>query len=171
MQTADVLAEQFIATGYGLSGVEGLASGIVVMANLDQELYTRVFRRYSFLQECPVVSTTPESLARNLRALVTHPRLREELGKAGRAYAEKYHGYEVSQYMFGAVYDKLLRQRDVDLLNLFHPIHGEFNRRRPLVRHPLVDSRLPAHFFPRNDVSIPDIKSEQSGTRPSLFEW
>ena len=48
MQTADILAEQFIFTGYALSGLEGMASGLPVLANLDQEAYTRVFRRYAF---------------------------------------------------------------------------------------------------------------------------
>jgi hypothetical protein len=84
MQSVDILAEQFIATAYALSGIEGLASGLPVMANLDSEYYTRIFRRYSFLDECPIVSTTPETLVANLRALVTHPDLRRELGVAGQ---------------------------------------------------------------------------------------
>ncbi|MCS7165990.1 MAG: aminotransferase, partial [Candidatus Calescibacterium sp.] len=35
MQEADILAEQFIIPGYGLNGIEGMASGLPVLANLD----------------------------------------------------------------------------------------------------------------------------------------
>ena len=66
MQECDILAEQFIATAYAFSGIEGMASGLPVMANLESEYYTRVYRRYSFLNECPILSTTPETLEQNL---------------------------------------------------------------------------------------------------------
>jgi glycosyltransferase involved in cell wall biosynthesis len=143
-EEADVLAEQFIATGYAMSGIEGMASGLPVMANLEHEAYTRVFRRYSYLNECPILSTTPETMKENLRVLVINPELREELGRAGRLYVEKYHSEETACYMFGAVYEKIWHGKDeVDLMNLFHPLKSEYNRRRPLVEHPLVDSKLP----------------------------
>jgi hypothetical protein len=142
-EEADVLAEQFIATGYAMSGIEGMASGLPVMANLEHEAYTRVFRRYSYLNECPILSTTPETMKENLRVLVTNPELREELGRAGRLYVEKYHSEETARYMFGAVYEKIWHGREIDLMNLFHPLKSEYNRRRPLVEHPLVDSKLP----------------------------
>lgn len=143
MQKVDILAEQFIFTGYALSAVEGMASGLPVIANLEDEHYTRVFRRYAFLDECPILSATPETLKDRLRVLITQPRLREELGRAGRAYAEKYCSYETSQYLFGSVYDKILHGKDVDLMDLFHPLKSEFNRRRPRVRHPLYENCLP----------------------------
>jgi glycosyltransferase involved in cell wall biosynthesis len=143
-EEADILAEQFIATGHGLTAIEGMASGLPVMANLEQEVYTRLFRRYSYLNECPVLSTTPETLKQNLRVLITTPRLREELGRAGRQYVEKYHSEQTAQYMFGAIYDKIWYGKDVDLMNLFHPLLSEYNRRKPAVRHPLIENKLPA---------------------------
>lgn len=143
MQESDILAEQFIATGYALSGIEGMASGLPVMANLEHEAYTRVFRRYSYLDECPILSTAPETLKRNLRILVTQPELRRQLGKAGRAYVEKYHSYGTAQYLFGAIYQRILENEPVDLMNLFHPLRSEWNRKTPRVEHPLVENRLP----------------------------
>ena len=143
MQSADILAEQFIATGYAMSGVEGMASGLPVLANLEHEAYTLVYRRYAFLDECPILSTSPETLEANLRVLVENPALRRQLGAAGRAYAEKYHSYAAARYLFGAIHDKLLRGADVDLINLFHPLKSDYNRATPKVEHPLVDSRLP----------------------------
>jgi glycosyltransferase involved in cell wall biosynthesis len=143
MQEVDILADQFIATAYALSAIEGMASGLPVMSNLEHEAYTRLFRRYAFLDECPILSTTPETLTQNLRVLVTSPKLREELGRAGRAYVEKYHSCEMAQYLFGSIYDKILRGRDVDLMNLFHPLTSPFNRRKPAIQHPLVENKLP----------------------------
>ena len=143
-EEADILAEQFIATGYAMSGIEGMASGLPVLANLEHEAYTRVFRRYSYLNECPILSTTPETIKENLRVLVTNPELREELGRAGRRYAEKYHSEETARYMFGAVYEKIWFGKDIDLMNLFHPLKSEYSHHRALVEHPLAENKLPA---------------------------
>jgi glycosyltransferase involved in cell wall biosynthesis len=144
MRTADILAEQFIFTGYAFSGIEGMASGLAVMSNLENETYTRLLRRFSFLDECPILSTTPESLYENLGLLVRNPKLRRALGTAGRAYVEKYHSYRTSQYMFGAVYDRIVHGKDVELQRIFHPLLGDYNRSVAKVDHPLVESRLPA---------------------------
>lgn len=138
MQTGDILAEQFIHPAYSLSGIEGMATGLAVMANLDSEPYARFCRRFSYLGECPVLSTTPETLKENLRLLVTNPALRRELGIASRHYAEKYHSLDAAAHMFGAVHRKILHGEDVDLINLYHPLRSEYNRTKP-VRHPLVD--------------------------------
>jgi glycosyltransferase involved in cell wall biosynthesis len=147
LDEADILAEQFIAPSYALNGIEGMASGLPVMANLSNESYNRLFRRYSYLNECPVLSTSPETLKENLRLLVTHPRLREELARAGREYVEKYHSERTAQYVFASIYDKIWYGKDVDLLNLFHPLLSEYNRRQPLVRHPLIENKLPASRY------------------------
>lgn len=148
MQAADILAEQIVATGYAMSGIEGMASGLPVLANLEHEAYTRVYRRYGFLGECPVLSTTPETIADNLRQLVTQPALRERLGRAGRAYVEKYHSYAMAQHLFGSIHAKLVEGEEVDLVNLFHPLKSDYNRRSRRIEHPLVDSRLPDGWGP-----------------------
>ena len=144
MASADIHVDQLIATGYAMNAIEAMASGLPVIANLENEAYTRLFRRWSYLDECPVVSTTPETVTRNLEVLIRNPELRRQLGSASRLYAEKYHSYATAQYVFGAVYDKILDGHDVDLMRLFHPITSEYNRRRPRVEHPLCESRLPA---------------------------
>jgi len=143
-EEADILAEQFLATAYAMSGIEGMATGLPVLANLENETYTRLFRRFSYLDECPVLSTSPETLKDHLRLLVTDPALRETLGRAGRQYVEKYHSEETACYLFEALYDRLWYGKDVDVMNLFHPLTSEFNRRTPPVPHPLVENRLPS---------------------------
>jgi glycosyltransferase involved in cell wall biosynthesis len=143
MSEVDILAEQFIVTCFGLSAIEGMASGLPVMANLENEAYTRVFRRYAFLNECPVLSSSPENLKGNLRLLVTRPELRRELGQAGRKYVEKYHSYETAQYLFGSIYDRILHGKEVDLINLFHPLTSAYCRAKPMIQHPLIENRIP----------------------------
>lgn len=140
MQEADILAEQFIL-GYALSAIEGMASGLPVLSNLSVEFYTRVFRRYSFLNECPILSATPETLKDNLRILVKNPEIRKELGTAGRKYVEKYHSYEAAKYMFESIYSKL-NGEDIDLINLFHPLKSAYNASKPFIKHCLVENKI-----------------------------
>jgi len=128
MQEVDILAEQFIGTNYALSGIEGMASGLPVMSNLEDESLVRVFRRYSFLEECPILSTSPETLKDNLRLLVTNPELRRELGELGRKYTVKYHSYKMAQYLFTNIFRKLDGE-DLDLMNLFHPLKSKYVQR------------------------------------------
>jgi glycosyltransferase involved in cell wall biosynthesis len=143
MKDVDILAEQFIASIYGLSGIEGMASGLPVLVSLESEPHTRPFRRYSYLDECPALSTSPETITANLRRLVTDPALRETLGRAGRGYVEKYHSFSTAQYMFGAIYRKILDGEEVDLMRLFHPLLSPYVTATPRIVHPLIENHLP----------------------------
>ncbi len=138
---ADILVEQLIATGHALSGLEGLASGIPVISNLEDEAYLLPVRRWTFFSECPIVSASPETVVDVLRKLVTRPKLRHQLGKAGRQYAEKYQGLDSARYLFGQVIDFLYGRRE-SLVNLYHPLLGEYPKRLPKVEHPLVNNRI-----------------------------
>ena len=143
MGTVDIMAEQLIYSCYALSGIEGMACGLAVMTNLASEPHTRVYRRYAFLDECPILSTTPENVVDNLRLLVTRPDLREALGRAGRLYVEKYHSYEAARFLFGSIYAKILDGADIDLINLFHPLKSEHARSHARIQHPLVENLYP----------------------------
>lgn len=148
LDKADILAEQFIFIGYALSGIEGMATGIPVLSNLSDERYTRVCRRYAYLDECPILSTTPESIYDNLRLLVLNPKLREQLGRAGRKYVEKYHAYQTAQKMFSKIYDKIWYKKDVELWRFFHPaIEDSYNNQSPLIDHPLFENKIPEELM------------------------
>jgi glycosyltransferase involved in cell wall biosynthesis len=144
MRTVDLVAEQFIASIYGLSGIEGMASGLPVLVSMGSEPHTRPFRRYSYLEECPAFSTSPETLTADLRRLVTDPGLRKALGRAGRQYVEKYHSFATAQYMFGAIYRRILDGEEVDLLRLFDPVQSAYVTGSPRVEHPMIEGRPPA---------------------------
>ncbi len=140
-EEADILVEQLIATGHGMNGLEGLASGLPVISNLEDESYMLPFRRWSYFDECPLVSASPENIKEVLRKLVTQPKLRNTLGSAGRAYVEKYHGLDSCQFVFEEILAQLKGERE-SLINLFHPILGDYNKRKPKVLHPLVNNRF-----------------------------
>lgn len=140
---ADILVEQLVYTGHGLSALEGMASGITTVSNLEDDSIMTTFRRWTYFGECPLVSASPENITDVLRVLVKNPDLRRELGEAGRAYVEKYHGFDSSQYLFERVI-RYLQEGDRNLLwNLYHPLLGEYPNRLPKITHPLEKNRVP----------------------------
>ena len=142
MANADILAEQLIIA-HGLSAVEGMAKGIPVISNFEDERRNKVFRTYSYLNECPIVSAGPENITDVLRSLIVNPLLRHELGLAGRAYVQKYHSYAFGQFLFGEIYKKIWKGEPVDLLNMFHPLYpNSYNNRIPFVKHPLRKNKI-----------------------------
>jgi hypothetical protein len=138
LSEADVLADQLLLPGYGLAAIEGMASGVPVLANVDGSEVAAYLREHSFLAECPIVQATPETVRAVLRTLVTDPELRRRLGRSGRAYAENYHSYAAAQYLFGAVRGRLLDGRPVDLEALFDPERSSHDRPRALVEPPFA---------------------------------
>lgn len=142
MNDTDILIEQLVVA-HGLSAVEGMAKGLTVISNFEDEDRNKAFRTYSYLNECPIVSASPENIKTVLRQLVTNPELREQLGRAGRAYVEKYHSYSYSQYLFGEIYKKIWNGKDVDLMNMFHPLNPKsYNNSLRLIQHPLIKNKL-----------------------------
>lgn len=137
----DILIEQVINTGHGLNGLEGLASGLPTISNLEDENYTTTMRRWSFFSECPLVSASPETLQDVLRKLITRPALRQQLGKAGRDYIEKYHGYDSGQYLFSEIIEYVYG-RSESVINLYHPLVGEYPKRKPKIIVPLNNNKI-----------------------------
>jgi glycosyltransferase involved in cell wall biosynthesis len=137
----DIFVEQLIYTGYTMSALEGMATGLPVISNMEDDAHLLPFRRWSYLGECPVVSASPENIVDVLRKLVLDRSLREDLGAAGRLYVEKYHGLDSAAFLFSELVELAYGRRD-SLMNLYHPLQGAWNRRLPEVRHPLKNNRI-----------------------------
>jgi glycosyltransferase involved in cell wall biosynthesis len=150
MQEVDILADQLILPGFGLNAIEGMASGLPVIANLEDRAATEVFRRYSFLNECPIVSAGLGTIVEALRVLATNRPLRSELGVAGRAYVEKYHSYATAQYLFSSIYRKFAGE-EVDLMNLYHPLKSSYCRDKTIISHPLIENKIPRSYVQHPD--------------------
>jgi hypothetical protein len=147
-EVADIAVDEIVGTFYALFSMEGMASGLPVINNLSIEDYTRVFRRFSYLNECPLVSATIESFKDVLRVLITNPKLRRELGEAGRKFTEKYHSNQAAKEIFSTFYKKIWNEEDIDLMQYFHPLNpNSFNNKKEYIKHPLVENVLPSDYF------------------------
>jgi glycosyltransferase involved in cell wall biosynthesis len=140
-EKADILVDQIVGTGYALNALEGMGSGLPVVCGLEHQDYLQLFRRWSFMSECPLVSASIEDIADVLEKLIGNPDLRIQLGMAGRQYVEKYHGYDSAQYLYGQIIDYIYGRKD-RLINLYHPILGEYNKRLPTIYHPLLNNKI-----------------------------
>ncbi len=138
----DILVEQLIFSGYALSGIEGMVSGLPVCSNLEEDQYLQVMRRYTYLNECPILSTTPETILTNLRLLIKNPDLRRTLGEAGRKYVQKYHSEKAARYLFSKIYDQIWYNKSLNLIDLYHPLlKDSYNNQSDLIEHPLQKNK------------------------------
>jgi glycosyltransferase involved in cell wall biosynthesis len=115
----DVVAEQFLH-GYALAAMEAMALGKPVLSNLADPYYCEVHRLHTGLDECPIVSTTPEQLVDNLRTLARDDELRRELGQSSRDYVVRHHSYEAIGRMWEMVY-RTVWQRERQQTYAWHP--------------------------------------------------
>lgn len=122
LEQSDIVADQFVL-GYAMAALEGMSLGKPVLSNLSDPAYYDVHREHTGLDECPIVSTTPEELKETLRRLIADRALREEIGEASREYVLKYHSYEPVARMWELVYRQIWFGEDIDL-EYWHPGHA-----------------------------------------------
>ncbi len=126
MEEADILVEQVIANAYSLNAIEGMATGLPVIANVEGGPFYKLFNTYSYAGKCPIVSASTDNLTEVLEHLVTKPSLRKSIGLKSRDYVLKFHSYEAGHFMFKSIYDKIWHHKTIDLINLYHPILGQY---------------------------------------------
>jgi endonuclease IV len=56
--------------------------------------------RYSFLDECPLISSTPETLYNTLSVLIKDQKLRDSIGAKSREFANCRHSYRSWQNLW-----------------------------------------------------------------------
>ncbi len=119
--SADLFVDQLVF-GYALAALEAMALGKVVVSGLEPAHPSyRVFRRYSYLDECPIVPASPESIYDVLARLLERRHEWVDLGRQCRRYVERRHSYRAAQAMWQAVYARLWEGEEVDLMNFYHP--------------------------------------------------
>jgi glycosyltransferase involved in cell wall biosynthesis len=102
-EQADVIADQFLIGAYALFAIEGMALGKPVLCYLNE----RFAPHHPEWAECPILSTTPETIGANLRRLAAEPELRGELGRRGPPYADKYHSLRAVGAQLDGIYREL----------------------------------------------------------------
>jgi glycosyltransferase involved in cell wall biosynthesis len=85
-------------TGYGKAGLETLAMGIPTITNM-----TREYREW--LPENPfIVANNEDELYKRLNELIEDKLMREQYGKAGKKWVEKYHSFESVNFRLKELY-------------------------------------------------------------------
>jgi hypothetical protein len=102
-ESADIIADQFLIGAYALFAIEGMALGKPVLCYLNE----RFAPYHPEWAECPILSTTPETIAPTLRRLASDQHLRRELGRRGPPYVEKYHSFRAVGQQFDGIYRRL----------------------------------------------------------------
>ncbi|MDF1684636.1 MAG: glycosyltransferase [Legionellaceae bacterium] len=122
IKACDIYVDQLIF-GYAQAALEGLAFGKIVISALDNSPEYDLFRRFSYLNECPIVSANPDTIYDVLKQLIAQRKTWDTMGRASRAYVEHRHSYTATADMFEAIYRKIyFKNKDVDLINFYHPL-------------------------------------------------
>jgi hypothetical protein len=100
---ADIVVDQLIIGAYGLFAIEAMALGKPVVCHLHEDAIAANIG----WGECPIVNADPDTIVDVLRGLLAHPERLPALGRAGRAYVEKYHSYKYIGGLFDGVYRRL----------------------------------------------------------------
>lgn len=119
----DVLVEQLIYVGYAMSGVEGLASGNVVVSNLTDPRIVEPLKRWTFFRDCPIVSASPEtieSVLEHLLQLKNDEAAFNDLKRKSRDYAIKWHSPDTFGDFFVEVTKVLFGERE-SVMGYFKP--------------------------------------------------
>jgi glycosyltransferase involved in cell wall biosynthesis len=86
---ADIVVDQLNSGWYGLFAIEAMAYGKPVVGYIHDEAATRTAAAFGV--DLPIVRTTKETLAADLRTLLESAEERRARGASGRAYAERVH--------------------------------------------------------------------------------
>jgi hypothetical protein len=104
---ADIVVDQLNAGWHGIFALEAMALGKPVLTHLKPNVVAKAEAHYG--SRLPIVSTSKETLADDLRPLVESPARRREIGLASRAYVENVHDIDVIADRLLDVYARLKR--------------------------------------------------------------
>jgi hypothetical protein len=130
---ADIYVDQLVFT-HALAALEGITLGKVVVSALEDSPAYDLFRRYSFLGECPIVPATVDTIDCVLRDLIERQSEWPPLGRRSRAYVDRRHSSAACREVYEAIYGRIWHGEQVDLINLYHPLRRE--RRAPVTGPP-----------------------------------
>jgi len=100
---ADLVVDQLLF-GYALTALEGMAFGKPVLTGISRDAMYEPFRRQSYLDEAPVIPTSPATIEQDLEHLIARRAEWPEIGLQGRAYVERRHGPGATVELMEKVY-------------------------------------------------------------------
>lgn len=109
---ADVVIDQLNHGRYGANARESLMLGRPTICYINPAEEDSRFALHS-LQELPIVSANEATLYDTLRQLLLDAPRREALGRAGRAYALKWHSAQACGHRYEQIYDMLMQGHEI----------------------------------------------------------
>lgn len=85
MGNADIVVDQILSGSYGLTAVEGMALGRIVIGNVDARV------RALMPEDPPILDATPDTLDTVIREILARPETFRSFGQRGRAFARRWH--------------------------------------------------------------------------------
>ena len=121
IQACDVYVDQLIF-GYAQAALEALAFGKVVVSALDDN-ECDLFRRFSYLNECPIVSASTKNIYDVLKSLILKQEEWGRIGQLSRQFVEKRHSFAACAQMYSAIYQRIWwGNLTIDLINYYNPL-------------------------------------------------
>ena len=110
---AHIIVDQLGAPFHGVTSLEAMALGRVVVSRISGEVLERIRALYPSYDTPvpPIVSAKPETIYEVLRDLIRRPRDLAALGQAGRRYVEQYHDAALVADRLEALYARLWSAR------------------------------------------------------------
>ncbi len=126
IKQADIFIDQLIF-GFALATLEALSYSKIVITGIDlDDPHYKLFSRYSYLKECPVIPASPEDIYEKLLDVIKKRDQWGHYGQKSRQFVEKYHSYKAIAKMYKSIYQRIWHgDKSIDLINYFSP-----NRRR-----------------------------------------
>lgn len=105
VREADIYLDQFVLGGYGLASVEAMALGKPVVCYISRS------GQSTYPADLPIVNANQENLADVLQELIRDGHRRQELGRRGREYVEKYHDAIKIAHDLVGIYREVIEQK------------------------------------------------------------
>lgn len=118
---ADVYVDQLVA-GYAYAALEAMALGKVVISPIGDEDEALVFRRYSYLDECPIVDASVETIEGVLLDLIARRDEWPAIGRRSREFCERRHSIAANAELWDAILRRVWNREEIELMKLYHPL-------------------------------------------------
>lgn len=103
LRETDIFIDQLVLGGYGMSAIEAMAFGKPTVCYINPSI--------PYPKDLPIVNATMDNLADHLQQLIADGERRQELGRLGRVFAERYHAAGLAAGNLKALYTQLLSKR------------------------------------------------------------
>jgi glycosyltransferase involved in cell wall biosynthesis len=110
---ADIFLDMLTYGWFGANAREAMMLGKPVICYLNPDWLESVRQQVpDYVDELPIINATPDTVEEILIDLINNPAKREEIGRRGRRFAEKWHSSRAAALRFSKIYQSILSGAD-----------------------------------------------------------